>query len=84
MGTRMFTLTRTFSENVRVFYCKNCREGRSPKNKKAGPIIWSSLLISPPQKYDSSGVVLGVMLMMLHLLDMLDDLRMFPLAGLGR
>jgi len=38
----------------------------------------------PTPKNDSSHVVLGVMLMMLHLFDMLDDLRMFPLAGLGR
>ena len=82
MGTWMFTLTRTFSENVRFFL------GGVPENKKAGPNIWSSLLSSPPQRNDSSRVVLVVMLMMfrqvLLVFDMLDDLRMFALAGFGR
>jgi len=88
MGTWMFTLTRTFSENVRVFYRQNCRKEQSSKNKKAGPNIWSSLLSSPPQRNDSSRVVLVVMLMMfrqvLLVFDMLDDLHVFALAGLGR
>src|SRR5882762_8373364 len=32
------------------FIKKTAGKGRSPENKKAGPNIWSSLLISPPQK----------------------------------